>query len=143
MKKGFPIPVRDGDSEPYWEGIDNNELRVQKCQTCHQHVFYPRSVCPHCFSDQLQFVTVSGYGEIYSYTVVHRSFGPFTDDVPFVVAIVELAEGVRMMTRIKGRREQVEIGRRVKVAFEKIDDNLTLPFFEIVDEESTISTAER
>ncbi|GMA63761.1 Zn-ribbon domain-containing OB-fold protein [Alicyclobacillus fastidiosus] len=134
MESRFPLPVRDGDSAPYWEGVDEGQLRIQKCQTCERHIFYPRSICPHCFSDVIDWVTASGAGRIYAYTVVHRSFGPFAEETPFVVAIVELAEGVRMMTRTKGPRDLVRIGAPVRVTFEKIDDNLTLPYFEVVDD---------
>src|SRR5579872_5738269 len=97
------IPIdSDGDSRMYWEGIAHGELRIQRCDACSRSVFYPRSICPHCFSDQLSWIAASGKGTIYAYTVVHQAFGAFAGDVPFIVAIVELEEGVRMMTRIIG-----------------------------------------
>lgn len=129
MSNQIPKPLIDTDSKPFWDGLNRNELLIQQCEDCHQHIFYPRLLCPHCFSDQVAWKEASGRGQIYSYTVVHRAFGPFTDQVPFIVGIVELEEGVRMMTRITGRREEVEIGKQVKVTFEKVDDELTLPYF--------------
>lgn len=132
MEPLYPTPVRDGDTTPYWEAIDNHELKIQKCQSCDAHIFYPRSICPHCFSDQIDWVNASGYGRIYSYTVVHRSYGPFTKQAPFVVAIIELDEGVRMMTGVKGPREAVAIDAPVRVVFEQVEENLTLPFFELI-----------
>src|SRR5260370_34589789 len=90
----------DSDSRPYWEGLAQGELRIQRCDSCSKAVFYPRSLCPHCFADQLSWIVASGRGTIYSYTVAHQGFGPFAEDIPFFVAIVELEEGVRMMSRI-------------------------------------------
>lgn len=134
MANEFPVPVRDGDTETYWDGVDNHELRIQKCTECHQHIFYPRSICPHCFSEQLEWVRASGHGRIYSYTVVHRPFGPFVSQAPFVVGIVELDEGVRMMTRILGPREEIAIEKCVQVTFVQSEAGVTLPYFEVTGE---------
>lgn len=131
MANTMPTVVRDGDTTEYWEGIDRGELRLQQCVDCGRNIFYPRSVCPHCMSDRLRWITATGRGRIYSYTVVHRSFGPFADQAPFVVAIVELEEGVRMMTRIVGRREEVRIDAPVEVTFVQADEELTLPYFKL------------
>lgn len=124
----------DGDSRMYWEGIARGELRIQRCDVCHRYVFYPRSICPHCFSDQLSWVAASGKGTIYSYTVVHQAFGAFAGDVPFIIAIVELEEGVRMMTRIiDSPREHVKIGTPVRVTFESVAEDMTLPYFRLIE----------
>lgn len=129
------IPIdSDGDSRVYWEGIARGELRIQRCDACHRYVFYPRSICPHCFSDQLSWIMASGEGTIYSYTVVHQAFGAFAGDAPFIIAIVELAEGVRMMARIvDGPREGVTIGAPVRVTFETVADAMTLPYFRLIE----------
>lgn len=127
------IPIdSDGDSRMYWEGIARGELLIQRCDACSRPVFYPRSICPHCFSDQLSWIAASGKGTIYAYTVVHQAFGAFAGDVPFIVAIVELEEGVRMMTRIIGSsRERVTIGAPVRVTFESVTEDVTLPYFRL------------
>lgn len=132
MATGRPVLIRDGDSTPFWEGVDRHQLRIQQCLSCSQPVFYPRSICPHCFSDQLEWITTNGRGHIYSYTIVHRSYGPFAQETPYVVAIVELDRGVRMLTRITGSREGVTVGAPVRVTFEQVDEELTLPYF-VVD----------
>lgn len=125
---------QDSDSRPYWEGLKQGELRIQRCSTCSRAVFYPRSICPHCFSDQLAWIVASGKGTIYSYTVAHQGFGPFAADVPFVVALVELEEGVRMMTRIlDAPRERVVVGAAVKVTFESMGEDFTLPYFRLIE----------
>jgi uncharacterized OB-fold protein len=128
----IPKPILDGDSRQYWEGLKNRELWLQQCNDCHQHIFYPRSICPHCFSEEINWVKSEGTGTIYSYTVVHRGIGAFKEQVPFVVAIVELDEGVRMMTRIKEDSRELKIDEKVKIFYEKIDEELTLPYFELV-----------
>ena len=124
---------QDGDSRPYWEGLTQGELRIQRCTACSRAVFYPRSICPHCFSDQLTWIVASGKGTIYSYTVAHQAFGHFAAEVPFVVAIVELEEGVRMMTRlVETPREHVKVGAPVQVTFETVGEQFTLPYFRLV-----------
>ncbi len=134
MADQIPLPVPDGDSQPFWEGIARHELLIQRCDACQRYVFYPRSQCPHCFADSLSWVQASGAGTIYSYTVVHQAYGPFAGDIPFVVALVELQEGVRMMTRISGSpREAVRVGAPVQIVFEHINDELTLPYFALTE----------
>ncbi|MCL6599829.1 MAG: Zn-ribbon domain-containing OB-fold protein [Alicyclobacillus macrosporangiidus] len=134
MPNPWPKPEVDGDSRPFWEGLNQGELRIQRCEDCGRHIFYPRSICPDCFSDRVCWVRASGRGRIYSYTVVHRAQGPFVQDAPYVVAIVELEEGVRMMSRIVGPREEVAIEKPVRVVFTRVDDELVLPFFEVLKE---------
>jgi uncharacterized OB-fold protein len=125
---------QDSDSRPYWEGLAQGELRIQHCNACSKAVFYPRLICPHCHADQLSWIAASGKGTIYSYTVAHQGFGPFAADVPFVIAIVELEEGARMMSRIvDAPRERVAVGAAVRVTFESVGEDLTLPYFRLVE----------
>ena len=125
---------QDSDSRPYWEGLTQGELRIQRCSACSKAVFYPRSICPYCFADQLSWIVASGKGTIYAYTVAHQAFGPFAADIPFVIAIVELEEGVRMMTRvINAPRERVAVGAAVEVTFESVGEELTLPYFRLAE----------
>jgi uncharacterized OB-fold protein len=125
---------QDSDSRPYWEGLAQGELRIQHCNACSKAVFYPRLICPHCHADQLSWIAASGKGTIYSYTVAHQGFGPFAADVPFVIAIVELEEGVRMMSRIvDASRERVAVGAAVRATFESVGEDLTLPYFRLVE----------
>lgn len=126
--------VQDSDSRPYWEGLAQGELRIQRCNACSKAVFYPRALCPHCYADQLSWIVASGKGTIYSYTVAHQAFGPFAADAPFVVALIELEEGVRMMSRLlDAPRERVTVGAAVKVTFEKVEEDLTLPYFRLLE----------
>jgi uncharacterized protein len=128
----FPKPLIDDESRPFWDGLKREELMIQHCLTCDKFIFYPRLYCPHCFSDNVSWTKSSGWGHIYSYTVVHNAAPPFKNQTPFVVAIVELEEGVRMMSRIIGEQGQVQIDKTVSVIFEQIDDELTLPYFKLL-----------
>ncbi len=128
------ILKQDSDSRPYWEGLAQGELRIQRCNACLKGVFYPRSICPHCHADQPSWIVASGKGTIYSYTVAHQGFGPFAVDVPFVIAIVELEEGARMMSRIvDAPRERIAVGVAVRVTFESVGVDLTLPYFRLIE----------
>ena len=134
MPTQFPAIQQDSDSHPYWEGLAQGELRIQRCDACLRAVFYPRSLCPYCYSEKLSWIVAAGRGTIYSYTVAHQAFGTFAADVPFVIAIVELEEGVRMMSRIiDAPRERIAIGARVQVTFEKVGEDLTLPYFRLIE----------
>jgi uncharacterized OB-fold protein len=97
-ERAYPVP--DDVSAPYWEGIAEGVLRIQRCGACGRHVFYPRAVCPHCGSGELSWVEASGSGRVHAFTVVHRAPPDHRDEAPYVVALVELQEGVRMMTRL-------------------------------------------
>lgn len=128
------VLVQDSDSRPYWEGLTQGELRIQRCDSCSKAVFYPRSICPHCFADRLSWIVASGKGTIYSYTVAHQAFGSFAADAPFVVALIELEEGVRMMSRLlDAPRARVTVGAAVMVTFEKVEEDLTLPYFRLLE----------
>jgi uncharacterized protein len=122
-------PVPDADTKPYWDGIADGELRLQRCEACGAAVFYPRAVCPHCFGGPLRWFTAAGTGRVYSYTVAHRAFGEFEDQTPFTVALVDLDEGVRMLTRIVGTGpDGAAIGMPVQMTVEQIGD-ADLPCF--------------
>ncbi|MEO7020181.1 MAG: Zn-ribbon domain-containing OB-fold protein [Ktedonobacteraceae bacterium] len=124
----------DSDSQPYWDGIAQGELRIQRCDSCARAVFYPRALCPYCHENKLSWIVATGKGTIYSYTVAHQGFGSFAQDIPYVIAIVELAEGARMMTRIiDAPRERVAIGVPVQVTFVSISEDITLPYFRLVE----------
>lgn len=127
-------PVPDADSEPYWAGIRAGELRLQRCDSCAAAVFYPRAVCPHCGGGALSWFRAAGTATVYSYTVAHRAFGEFAGQAPFTVALVDLDEGVRMMTRIIGVPPGgVRIGQRVRMEIAQVGD-AHLPCFRPVEQ---------
>jgi len=121
----------DAESKPYWDGLKDEKLFIQYCDDCQQHIFYPRTICPHCFSEKIRWQESCGSGKIYSYTVVHQAFGPFKSEAPFVVGIIELDEGVRMMSRILGDKDQIAIDQEVSVVFKEVESELVLPYFQV------------
>lgn len=126
-----PVPVVNPWAKPFWEAAREKKLIIQKCEDCGKHIFYPRIACPHCFSDAVKWVEASGKGTIYSYTVVvSNAPSAFIADMPYVIAIVKLEEGVQMLTNIVGcDPEEVKCEMAVEVTFEKLDDAFTLPKF--------------
>ena len=129
---GKPLPQPSETTRPFWEGTRAHELRLQRCRDCGKHIFYPRAVCPFCLSERLDWVTASGEGKVYSYTVVRRAAHPgFRDDVPYVLAIVELHEGPRLTTNIVGvPPEGVRVDMPVCAAYDDVTPEVTLLKFE-------------
>ena len=130
-----PSPVVDTETRPFWEGAKANKLMLQRCGSCRKYTFYPRALCTHCHSAKLAWTQASGEGTIYSYTIARRPAGPaFQADVPYVVALIDLKEGPRMMSNIvTSDVESVRIGQRVRVVFDPLSPEITLPKFEVVD----------
>ncbi|MDO8703749.1 MAG: Zn-ribbon domain-containing OB-fold protein [Sulfuricaulis sp.] len=128
-----PLPIVDQESRPYWDALKQHRLLIKSCRGCGQRHFYPRELCPHCHSDELDWIEAAGEGVIYSYTVARRPAGPaFKADAPYVVAIITLAEGPRMMSNIiTDQVDAVRIGQRVKLLFEDVTDEITLPKFQL------------
>ncbi len=126
-----PLPEPNKLSKTYWEACKEKRLVIQHCRECGAYIFYPRALCPGCMSSDLEWKEVSGKGTVYSFSVVHRPLGkPFADDVPYTVAIVELAEGPRMMSNLKDVDPQkVRVGMPVQVSFEEVTEEITLPKF--------------
>jgi uncharacterized OB-fold protein len=114
-ERAYPVP--DAVTRPFWEGVAEGVLRLQRCAGCGRHVFYPRAVCPYCTSADLAWVEAGGSGTVHSFTVVHRAPAEYRDEVPYVVALVDLDEGVRMMTRLVDvGPAAVRVGMPVEVA---------------------------
>lgn len=126
-----PLPRIDEESKGYWEACQRRELVVQRCGSCGQLRHYPRALCPSCLSDAVEWVRCSGRGTVYTFTVTHQNQAPgFRDQLPYVLAYVELAEGVRLLTNIVDcTPEAVRIGMPVEVVFEDATPAVTLPKF--------------
>ena len=133
----YPAPVQDADSAAYWRSVRDRALQVPYCLGCQQAFFYPRSVCPRCGSSQIEWRKASGYGVIYSYTVVRRAPSPaFADAVPYVVALADLDEGCRITARVCAEDTQhLVVGARVVIDYEDVTDTVTLPVLRLADRE--------
>ena len=130
QKPGIPLPTPSLVSQPFWDGCRKGELRYQRCLDCQTITMNPAPACAGCFGENLGWEVSSGEGEVYSYTVVWR---PQTPDfeVPYVPAIVELAEGFAVMSAIVGCEvEEVAVGMPVKAVFEPMSDEVSLVYFE-------------
>ena len=126
-----PLPRPYQDTAEYWSAAREHRFVLQRCKSCGEHQFYPRGVCSHCLSSDLEWKEASGRGTVYSFSVNHRAPHPgFADNLPFVLAIVALEEGPRMMTNIVDcDPESVTIGMDVTVTFDDITEKVTLPKF--------------
>src|SRR5262249_3736787 len=117
----------------YWDALGRHELRLQRCRDCNAFRFYPSPMChaPDCMSLEYDWVQVSGRGEVYTYTVVHRPVSEaWVEDTPYVIAMIKLAEGPFMMSNvIDCRPSDVRIGLPVHVTFRDVTDDVTLPYF--------------
>jgi len=122
-----PSPTVDLDSAFFWEGLREQELRLQRCQGCREHRFPPLPSCPDCGHTSSEVVRSPGRGTLYSWIVVHRAFSDaFSDDVPYTVGVVELEEGCRMLARIEA--EPAHIGMALQPRFVLHDDWCELRF---------------
>ncbi len=126
-----PLPQPTAVTKPYWDAAREHRLSLLRCGSCDRYVFYPRPLCPFCAGADLVWTDVSGRASVYSYTVARRPTArPFEPDVPYVIAIVELAEGPHMTTNIVGcDPDSVRIGMPVEVEFEDATDEVTLVKF--------------
>jgi uncharacterized OB-fold protein len=124
-------PVRNRDTEFFWEGTRAGELRIQRCNACGALRHPPGPMCPSCHSTDRGHVVASGRGTVFSFVVHHAPQLPGRA-LPLTIALVELEEGVRMVADVVGEPGTVSIGDAVRVGFDRIDDDLTLPVWELV-----------
>jgi uncharacterized OB-fold protein len=128
-----PLPVPDPLTKIYWDSVKAHAMQMQQCDACHKFVFYPRNVCPHCGSRNLSWKPVSGKGKVYGFTISHQKGMPvFGAEAPYTVAVVELEEGVRMMTNLIGIEpdpDKIKVGMAVVVHYDDVTETITLPKF--------------
>ena len=122
-------PTRD--SERFWEGCRRGELLIQRCSNCGQYRFYPRLACAECLSTAAEWVPSTGRGQVYSYSVVHHApSSAFQPDCPYVLALIDLDEGVRLLSRVVDcAHDAVRVGMSVRVVFNRVVDEMALPEF--------------
>jgi uncharacterized OB-fold protein len=126
-----PLPRLDEETRGYWEGLARHELWFQRCRGCTTQRFYARAVCTVCLSSAVEWIRASGRGTVYTYTVTHQNQAPgFREELPYVLAIVELEEGIRLMTNVVGcAPDAVKIGMPVEVVYEDVAPETTLAKF--------------
>jgi uncharacterized protein len=123
-----PRPHRTPTTAPFWDGLDAGEVRVQRCARCRAWVHYPRNRCPECLADALEWHVVSGRGQVHTFTVARQpTHALFADPTFRLLAVVELEEGVRLTTTLRGvEPADVRVGLPVVPLFERGDDGVTL-----------------
>jgi uncharacterized protein len=126
-----PLPTPDPVTKPFWDSLKAHAIQLQRCGACERFIYYPRPLCPGCLSDRLEWTAVSGRGVVHAFTIPHRhpnrAFQP-----PYVVALVELEEGARMMTNlveVDPTPEAVAVGMSVEIVYDDVTAEVTLPKF--------------
>jgi uncharacterized OB-fold protein len=123
-------PTTDTDSESWWVAVQDGTLTVNACRSCKQNSLYTRPFCPHCWSEEISAVPATGRATLYTWTITHQNGPPFDSRGPYVVAMVDLAEGPRLMTNIEGcPPEALEAGLQLILDFRHDEDGFAVPIF--------------
>jgi len=124
-------PPTSAAAEPYWAATRERRLDLQRCLTCDRAVHFPREICPHCHGVELSFATSAGVGAVYAVTIMPTPALPsMAGRAPYAVALVDLDDGVRMLTNLVGDGAlDAVVGDRVRVAWEPLEDGRHLPVF--------------
>lgn len=130
-----PVPRSETPmiNEVFWDAAKRHELLIPRCRKCNSFFWYPRPACPTCWEEDWEWVAVKGTGRVHTYTIVRQPQNPaFNDDVPYVYAIIQLDEGVRMISNVIKCNvpDGVKVDMRVKVVFDDVTPEWSLPKFE-------------
>lgn len=133
-----PIPEPDPYvNQPYFDGAKEGKLMLPRCVDCNRTHWYPRIICPHCYSRNIEWFEASGEGFIHTYAVPHRAFGGWADEVPYVMVYVDLKEGDRMFGVLRGvdatKPEDIKIGTPVRVEFEAHSDDISIAYWRPIE----------
>lgn len=124
-----PLPLPDADTATFWAGLGEGRLLYQACTACGHAQLYPRVLCRRCWSRDVEHRESAGKATVYSFTELHRSAAGLGDELPFLLAIVELDEGPRLVTRLVDPPGSVAIGGRVAARFVEVAPGATLVYF--------------
>ena len=137
MAYNKPIPDPSPHARPFWDGAKAGKLMLPRCTNCNRAHWYPRHICPHCHSTDLEWFEASGEGRVHTFAVQHRAFGGWAEEAPFVTAYIDLNEGDRMLTVLRGVDPKAPdlnwIGRTVRVEFEPASEDVHIPFWRVVE----------
>jgi len=130
-KNARPLPEPWKLCEPFWEAARDGRLMIQFDPVVKKYQFYPRSVSIYTGRRNLEWREVSGKGSLYSFTDIHVAPPGFEDLAPYMIGVIELDEGVRMMTPLQGiTMEDAALSMRMRVCWQKLSDEITFPAFE-------------
>jgi uncharacterized OB-fold protein len=125
------LPTIEDDTRPFWDAAREGRLLIRRCRECGRPHHYPRPFCPHCWSDNVEWAEASGRATLYTWSVVFvNDLPPFNERVPYVAAVVDLEEGVRLMTNLVDcEPEQLAIGMPLVAVYRALTDEVTAPVF--------------
>ncbi len=126
-----PKPGIDWETRAWWEGAGRGEIVLQRCRGCGEIQHRPRALCVSCLTGQIEHFVASGRGTVHTYTVTHQNHAPgFREALPYVLAWVELEEGVRILSNVVGcSPDRVEIGMPVRADFTEPEGGVAIPRF--------------
>ena len=125
MTRNIPAPAVTIESKPFWDAATEGKFMIKRCNACGEAHWYPRALCPFCFSDETVWEESPGEGVIYSYSVMHRS-----PSGPYAIGYVTLAEGPAVLTNfVDVAPDGLSIGQKVKVKFQPTENGPPVPVF--------------
>ncbi len=130
--KPLPRPEDPELTQPFWDAAKRHELVIPRCARCNSYFWYPRPACPSCLREGWEWAPVSGRGRLHTYTVVRQPGNPnFEPDVPYAYAVVQLEEGVRMVTNIVDCEipDGLAVDMPLEVSYDDVTDEWTLVKF--------------
>lgn len=130
------VPSAQGEEADWFAFCREHRLMIQRCVECAHYQFPPRSVCIECLAPRPEWVEAAGTGTVFTFTIQHREASGFEGQAPYVVAMVDLDEGPRMMSRIVGP-EPISIGMSVEVGWASIADGVDVPVFVSAQEQDS------
>jgi uncharacterized OB-fold protein len=127
----LPVPRPSRETAPFWAAANEQRLVMPYCESCRTFFFPPSLACPSCTADRIAWAPVSGRGSVFSFTIVHRVYHPaFADKVPYVVAVIALEEGPRLISGIvELAPSDVRCDMPVEVRFDEVRDGIRIPMF--------------
>lgn len=132
-KDNRPLPVVSPLNAGFWENTRKSVFSIQTCKNCRDQHIPESPVCPRCLSDEQEWQPASGDGTIESWVDFHRAYWDgFKDALPYQVCLVRLAEGPLYISNLVGNKERLRYGAAVRLIFEQVSDEITLPYFELV-----------
>jgi uncharacterized OB-fold protein len=130
--KPLPRPEIPEITQPFWDAAKRHELVIPRCPSCNRYFWYPREACPHCLQPGWEWAAVSGKGRLHTFTIVRQPAHPaFNLDVPYVYAVVQLDEGVRMISNVVecAIPDDVRVDMPLEATFDDVTDEWTLVKF--------------
>lgn len=123
-------PTIDTDGEAWWSAVQDRTLTVNTCRSCGQSSLYARPFCPHCWGEDVELVQATGRARLYTWSVIHRNAAPFDVRTPYVLAMVDLEEGPRLMTIVENcRTDDLRADMELVIAFRDDEDGFLVPVF--------------